>query len=387
MRQKNAEHRIEKPKNNFKPMHTSSGAVRGFNPGIPEAPPITPSASTPDYIRAVLEGDDHQVSGDFSVTQLLEPPRCILLRLRHPELRLQDPASLVSCTAGKAMHLLFAQQLGAQGFTTEDRILIPIPELQASVSGTVDAYRLTGDGCLVLDLKHKKTYEWEYRKFDRLVWQLNMYYYGLALRHPEITGKTSLQGVYFFTDWNRMARAKAHGNYPEKQVMTITTAPLPIPRIHQFILERLRSLQDLKGRPESEWPDPDPGDVYQLPPVLRVWKANGGRAVNGGVFDAGDYASFADAMAAAAARREEMAGKCPADVFEIRVDRHERRRCSTYCPVASECSTYQASLEHSARQKPGAQQALAALIPPAPAALRPEDVERGKVSLAEYLGQ
>lgn len=94
----------------------------------------------------------------------------------------------------------------------------------------------------------------------------------------------------------------------------------------------------LQSRPEEEWPDPGPEDLYQSGPVYRVCKKKAKRPSK--TFDARDFNSPAEAEAAAEARCRELKSTTGGE-YSVHVSKGERLRCSTYCPVASKCSTYQ----------------------------------------------
>ena len=78
-----------------------------------------------------------------------------------------------------------------------------------------------------------------------------------------------------------------------------------------------------------------------------------------------------------------------------RESREDRLRCSTYCPVASKCSTYQAWLKGATPPEAGnslvkpLKDAVAAIIPESSGKrkISPQDVERGDASVEELVMQ
>lgn len=322
-----------------------------FTVCIPGAPPVRATSDLPPNVRDVLYLDEHEVRGDFSVTQLLDHPRCVLLKRMYPDMVLDDVSGLVSSTAGKALHHWFEIKLRGENVFTEQQVMIPVPECGVTVSGTADIVELIDTDpvrCIVSDLKHHKTWRWVSGDFTRLVWQLNLYYLGLTHRYPGIVGRTILRGLMPFTDWNRLDAARLGTRYPEKPFMVLETRPLPVRHIAGFVRDRVRRLLDFQGRPEVLWPDAGEEDVWQRTEAVKVYKRGGSRAVSGGVFKPGDYDTREQATAAATHFRDELTER-KGGAYEIRVQKSDRRRCSAYCPVASMCTTYQNWLRSEAK--------------------------------------
>ncbi|MBT7185793.1 hypothetical protein HN911_00465 [Candidatus Bathyarchaeota archaeon] len=386
MNNKTNKQAVKAIKSRFIPCYRPT-TTRKHTVDIPGAPPLTLSSDTPDYIAAVLNLDVHTVSGDFSVTELLQPPRCVLVKREHPELKEQKPGSRVSCTSGKALHHYFAEHL-SDDFTAEELHCSEIPGLNAKLSGTIDAYRLSEDGsCLILDLKHQKPWVWVNRKFENVVWQLNMYYYLLSRKHPEIIGKTKLSAQFLFTDYNRIEAGGNRDRYPPEQAMNFTTESMEIEQIEAFIKKRLGRLLELREKAEEEWPDPSPEEVFQSGAIFKVFREGGQRATK--TFRSEDYDSSEGARAAAEKKMVELQEKNGGE-YGIREAWADRLRCSTYCEVASECSTYQTWLKGDKQGESAPVQDVlekafeanfSALIPSA----SPQDVERGEVSLDDFL--
>ena len=158
------------PARTFQPCHTPAIT---FTTSIPCASRMT-VGPLPAFLQDILSANTHVVPGDYSVTELLDAPRCVLLRRLHPGVDEQTPASQVPRLAGTALHSYLAARLPA-AFTTEELLLHRIDSLDASLSGTVDAYSIAKDGtCTILDFKHRKANAWTYRRFEDVVWQLNL---------------------------------------------------------------------------------------------------------------------------------------------------------------------------------------------------------------------
>ncbi len=298
----------------------------------------------PYFYEQVLTESAYEKKGDFSVTELLDDPRCAKIRTLAPEREGQDPSKLVHSTVGTAIHQYFQSKVKAPEVMLEHRMLVrPFPYPNVLISGTADAIRMptvkdTDKRVIVYDIKNCKVYKWMQMDFENFYWQLSIYAFLFAstsFTAPSYCHEKMLcKVVMFFMDWNKKEAAIHKDRYPPSVCTTLTFQPAPKATLEAFLLGRISSHLTLQNRPEPEWPDADPTKVWQRIQGYRVYKKeNLDRAVNGGAFL---LDSPQEALEQATAfLREKGSGhvlrKCVSD----------RVRCRAWCPWSDMCSPYQ----------------------------------------------
>lgn len=289
----------------------------------------------PGPLAAALRISDYIKIGDYSITELIGPPRARILRLRHDEDIEIDVATRVWALLGTAVHWII--QRGAEfipdGFA-EERLIAKVrgPRGIVRISGATD-WLESAEGQLVLsDYKCSAVFafllaattgyvkkEWEA--------QLNCYRWLWAKYGFKIS---RLQIVGIIRDWKKgeLKRATARGDY-------YPTSPVIVPEVRiwslaeagRYIKERVRIHEDAATLSDADLPICTPEERWERFENWSIFKTGTKRAINGGVKDT--------EAAALELLIEKGAG------YVVRHRPGECNRCDPdYCPGAPWCSFY-----------------------------------------------
>ncbi len=182
------------------------------------------------FVNAVINDPYSKGDADFSITELLKPPRVRVLFDRHDEEIVQDVSDFVARLLGKGVHEML-EKSGGEGLA-EKRYTIQLGDY--TVSGGVDLDLLLEEGKLY-DWKTTKVYKIIKRDFFEWAAQMNGYAMLLKSVGKEVGGLTV---VPFITDWlYRDSLTKK--DYPKTQTMMIDLPLWDDATTREFFLERI----------------------------------------------------------------------------------------------------------------------------------------------------
>ena len=248
---------------------------------------------------------------DYSVTELISPPRVQRLRRKHHEEMEQDVSGMLWQLLGTALHVV-AERGQADGYTTEERLHTTINGV--SLSGAIDLQQDVGHGLILGD--YKFTSAWAVRQ-EKPEWEQQLNMYGWLVRREKKREIAGLQIVALIRDWNRR-EAMAKADYPQS----------PIHMVNLPILSRIASHDDGKVAidMEEDLPLCTDEDRWIRDTSYAVKKEGRKTAIK-----------LFDNEVEAAARAEFEKG-----YVEVRVG--EAIRCTgNFCGVSQWCSQYQAT--------------------------------------------
>lgn len=190
-------------------------------------------------VRAVT--DDEYDKGDsvLSVTQLISPPRIVLLQDLNKDNLEVDVVDRVPALLGSAVHKIIEKgSANMPGHIVEERLFAEV--LGWKISGAVDLQIDNGDGTWTInDYKVTSVYsvmnekpEWEQ--------QLNCYAFLASVAHGRNVRR--LQIVAILRDWQRK-QAELKPDYPQSQVMVVD---IPVWRTEEqgrYVNERVAAHQ------------------------------------------------------------------------------------------------------------------------------------------------
>lgn len=271
---------------------------------------LTNVLNLPDSIVNAVKNDSYSRGGaNFSVTQLLSPPRVSALTDKHYDELEEDVSTRIWSLFGQAMHTVL-ERANMTGIT-ERRLAIEVEG--ATISGQMDRYE---DGVLQ-DYKFVTAYKFkdltiapEYEQ------QLNMY---AAILRANGHAVKELQIVGILRDWSKMDALK-DASYPQRQVVVRTARIWPASEALEFIRTRVI----LHKQARIALPECTPNDQWARPDTWAVMKKGNVKATK----------VFENPIGA-----QEMAETNPA--FSV-VHRPGRRiRCAAYCAVNVFCTQFQ----------------------------------------------
>lgn len=263
----------------------------------------------------------------FSVTELISPPRIRRLREKHDGELKQDVTDLLWSLLGSALHVV-AERGETPGWTVEERLFTTING--QTISGQIDAQEETPEGIVIWDYKFTSSFA---VMSDKVDWeeQLNLYALLARLNGKKIAG---LKIVALIRDWSRH-KAKSE-NYPASQIHVVEI-PLWDQDIQmKFITKRLDIHQDayMDFELQGELPECNEQERWQTETTYAVKRENRKTAIR-------VLTDFNQAV--------ELANKEKGYV-EKRFG--EPKRCTgNYCGVAEFCDQYRTYRTHVAQDE------------------------------------
>lgn len=273
---------------------------------------LTNKNNFPDALVRAIENDGYSKGdADFSVTELLQPPRIRALKKAHSHEIVEDVEDRLWSLYGQIVHSILERANEAD--MVEKRFFATFGH--HTVSGQVDSLVLK-DGILT-DWKFSTAWAFKSNQPPKPDWvaQLNMQAELLRRNGMEVK---QLQIVGLIRDW-QIRDARSNPDYPQAQVVTQAIPMWTSDKVETFI--QLRIAMHLAA--EENLPECSDEDRWAKPNIYAVMK--GARAVNGGL---------QNTMEAAKALSE----KTPGSRVEFRPG--QSTRCEMYCPVAEFCDQF-----------------------------------------------
>jgi hypothetical protein len=261
-------------------------------------------------VDAVLNDGYSKGGADYSVTELLSPPRQATLKRQHESTLEEDASERIWSLLGQSIHTIL-ERANKTGIA-ERRLTIEIEG--KTISGGMD---LVCAARTLSDYKVTTAYKFKGGKapldFEQ---QLNSY---AAILRANGESIEKLQIVGILRDWSKLEAAR-DADYPQSQVVIIEVPMWPADQAIGFLRDRLiLHMQAQVTLPlctmEERWAKPD---------VWAVKKKGAARATK-------LHQSEREAKAHAALDSS----------LEIEYRRGENTRCQHYCSVARYCNQFQ----------------------------------------------
>ena len=259
---------------------------------------------------------------DYSVTEIISPPRIQRLRQKHWAEMEQDVSDMTWSLMGTMAHNLLENKT-PDGMTAEQRLYVEVDGV--ILSGAMDLQEDDGGDVKITD--YKFTSAWALRE-DKIewIWQQNIY----AWMVQKLTGKkvSSINICAFIRDWSRR-EASFKPEYPQASAQMVPIALLSTIEVEAYIKERieLHRLAKVSADFDEELPLCSEDERWVRETKFAVLKEGGKRAISGGIFD-----TEAEAQALVAATPKTF----------IQVRKGEAIRCvNNFCGVSKWCSQFQ----------------------------------------------
>ena len=259
---------------------------------------------------------------DYSVTEIISPPRIQRLRVKHWEDIEQDVSDLTWSLMGTIAHHLLEKKTGS-GLQAEERLYVEIDGV--ILSGAMDLQEEIDGTIKITD--YKFTSAWALRE-DKIEWVLQQNIYAWMVE--KIKGKkvSSINICAFIRDWSRR-EAATNPNYPQASAQVVPITLMDSSEVEKYIKERIELHRQAKV--DADWDNElrECTDEERWTRETKFAVKKEGRKTAVRVFDTQEEA---DALLA------EMPAK---DKGFIEIRKGESVRCTgNFCGVAKWCSQF-----------------------------------------------
>lgn len=293
--------------------------------------------------------------GDYSVTDLINPPRLTALRKRHAHEVTKDPQTQVGALIGTAIHELFEKNLKVAAVyddkyvlerTVQDFVYIDDDQYSPSMEKRLITGRfdVLYDQKEMTDIKSCSTWKKIFDpKFEDWTMQQNLYAYLLSQRNIFVE-KISVLVIY--KDWSvGLTRDRT---YPQQQVIEyelplwdfMETGMILQKKVEEHVACENLADHELPACPEKDTWARFPGGATKQFAIMQSVKAKRADKVfkEGTINDVYKYVQ--ERQAGQIAKKKPL----PKSAF-IEVRHAQRKRCETYCPFNKFCNHYGKYLE------------------------------------------
>lgn len=258
-------------------------------------------------VRAVSYSDRQRGDAEFTVTELVQPPRIGALMQQHWDDLEEDASDRLWMLMGSAAHEVLRRS--AESGIVEKRLSADLGGCK--ISGQVDLidqdiidYKL----CSLWAAKDGVKPEWEA--------QVNCYRW-LAIRNGIVPNKQFI--IAIFRDWS-LAESKRNSDYPKHQVLVMPVTVWSMDVTEEWVTGRINAHTAAR---KGNLPECTAEEMWERPAVWAVKKKGGVRAVK-------------------LHHSEEFARLHAAEDSKLEVEFRpgQRPRCENYCAVSEFCDQY-----------------------------------------------
>jgi hypothetical protein len=289
---------------------------------------ITNKFNVPETLVALASRDYYSKGkSDYSVTEIISPPRIQRLRRKHHEEIEQDVSDMLWMLLGTALHVV-AERSEVEGHTNEERLSVGIDDI--ILSGAIDLQKNDKDGTIITD--YKFTSAWALMN-DKPEWEQQQNIYKYLVERTKRTPVKKLEICALIRDWSRR-EAMVKPSYPQAPIQIINIPMWTHDRVEAFIKERIEMHRDSKVK--ADWDEELPlcteEDRWIRETKYAVKKEGRKTAVR--VLDSEQEA------------KDLLATMTDKDKGFIEIRKGEAVRCTgNFCGVNQWCTQYQSSLK------------------------------------------
>jgi len=201
---------------------------------------ITNKFGIPETLVALASRDYYNKgSSDYSVTEIISPPRIQRLRRKHFEEIEQDVSDMIWMLLGTALHVV-AERSEVSGHTNEERLSAGIDGV--ILSGAIDLQKDEDDGITITD--YKFTSAWALMN-DKPEWEQQQNIYKYLVERVKRKSVKSLKICALIRDWSRRD-AQNKPDYPQAPIQIVDIPMWTFDRTEAFIKERIEMHRDSK---------------------------------------------------------------------------------------------------------------------------------------------
>lgn len=214
---------------------------------------LTNNKNLPEAIVSAIQNDPYSKQGaDFSVTELIKPPRIRALEIQHKTDITEDVSDRLWALYGQVAHLILERanqaDLAEKRFFTQ----VEVGGKSYSLSGQLDTLSLVDN--ILSDYKFTTAWGFMANKEPKPEWtaQLNIQNF---LLHKNGLSASKLQIVGLLRDW-QIVSSKKNRDYPQAQVAVQPIQMWTLEETEKYIKERVRlHLEALSVLPECDKDD------------------------------------------------------------------------------------------------------------------------------------
>lgn len=283
---------------------------------------VTNVHNVPQPLVTLAEGQYYSKGkSDYSVTELMSPPRVQRLRAQNDEAIVQDVSEMLWPLLGSALHVVMERGETA-GWTSEERLFAEVDG--QIVSGAIDLQEVTPEGIGIVD--YKFTSAWAVMN-DKIEWEQQLNVYKWLVERVKKMPVKSLRICALIRDFSRHDTERE--GYPQAPIHMVEIPMWDAVKAESYVRERLEMHRNSKLSADfgEALPECSPEERWMSETTYAVKREGRKTAIR--VFKTMNEAT-------------ELAGKEKGYV-ETRLG--EPKRCTgNYCGVAQWCDQYQAEL-------------------------------------------
>jgi hypothetical protein len=288
---------------------------------------------------AEMERERYKSSGNYSVTDIINPPRIVRLKKRYKDTVEPKLESLIASMTGTAVHEYFEKmiRLWIERHDYKDYVLekeVHIEMQGRRVSGRFDIL----DGLDLYDIKNCKAWKLVFDP-DMEDWHEQQNLYNYLVKEDMGLDLNSLNIIAFYKDWIKGSALRDRA-YPQAEVMEYQLGMWPLQRTEDFLYDKLENHIACEELPDEElplctreerWERHQGGETVHYGILTNSKAKRAKKVIRGGSLDA------------AVSVAHTLPGLTSDSVIEVRYA--QPKRCVDYCEINKYCSFYQGWLQ------------------------------------------
>jgi len=289
---------------------------------------ITNHFNVPEPLVALARKEYYSKGkADYSVTEIMSPPRIQRLKRKHWDDMEQDVTDMLWSMLGSALHVV-AERSEVVDHLNEERLFMEIDGV--TLSGSIDLQQHVKGGVALKD--YKFTSVWAVMN-DKPEWEQQLNVYAWMVHKIKGVSIKGLQICAILRDWSTR-KAQTESGYPQAQIQMVDIPVWSFDKTEKYVHERIELHKESKVQADwdEELPECTDEERWMRTTTYAVKKEGRKSAVR--VFD-----SEEDAVKLI----EESEDK---KKLSVEVRKGEPVRCTgNYCGVNKWCSQYQSYLK------------------------------------------
>ena len=289
---------------------------------------ITNHFNVPEPLVALARKEYYSKGkADYSVTEIMSPPRIQRLKRKHWDDMEQDVTDMLWSMLGSALHVV-AERSEVVDHLNEERLFMEVDGV--TLSGSIDLQQHVKGGVALKD--YKFTSVWAVMN-DKPEWEQQLNVYAWMVHKIKGVSIKGLQICAILRDWSTR-KAQTESGYPQAQIQMVDIPVWSFDKTEKYVHERIELHKESKVQADwdEELPECTDEERWMRTTTYAVKKEGRKSAVR--VFD-----SEEDAVKLIAESEDKKK-------LSVEVRKGEPVRCTgNYCGVNKWCSQYQSYLK------------------------------------------